>query len=259
MEATNGARMRRILAVPGLALASIALAACAPGSLDADPPAASGTSRPSPSPSPSPSATPEPTPEGQRFDDVDLAAALVPLPAEFGEPERWGEWTTQPREQILPGLDAAAFAAAPECASAVETLVALEPGQVVHAGYPYDGTLVTSVLVARFADPASAAAYVSAAEAAGVACQDVQGSAVEQYGVVALRGIFEPSQALDDAGFGFVAEASDGSNHYYGRVLAAHDELVLVGVSDMMMMGWDERQVADLETQISALDAAVGG
>lgn len=248
--------MRRTLAVPLVAVMSLGLAACASGPLDADPPAASGA--PEPSASPSPSATPEPTPEGERFDGIDLAAALVPIPAQFGDPSPWGEWSTQPRDLVLPGLDAAAFATTPECASAVETLVALEPGEVVQAGYPYEGTLVTWILVARFADPETAAAYVAASEAAGAACQDVQGVAVEQYGITALRGLFEPSPALEAAGYGFVAEGSDGSNHYSGRVLAAHDELVLVGVSDMMTVGWDDQEVADIQTQIAALDAAVG-
>ena len=251
-RATRGARGRRILVLPALVGASLALVACAPGSLDTAPPAASGT----PDPSPSPSATPEPSPEGERFDDVDLAAALVPLPFAPAEPQSWGEWTTATRDAILPGLDSEAFSGVPPCVVAVDALAAFEPEEIVVAGYPYEGVLVDSVVVARMASQAEADGYVAAVDAAAVACEGVVGTAIEHHGVRALRGPLEPSAAIDAAGYGFVAVGVEGSNHYGGQVVAAHAELVVMRGSDMMVQGWDEAVVADIQTELAALDAA---
>lgn len=255
MDATHAGRVRRILVLPALLTASLALAACAPGALDAGPPAASGT----PDPSPSASATPEPSsPEGGRFDDVDIAAALVPLPFEPGDPQSWGEWTTATRDAILPGLDSEAFAGVPPCVAAVDALASSDPEEIVVAGYPYEDVLVGSIVVARMASGADAGAYVAAVDAAAVACEGVVGTAIERYGVTALRSPLEPSAVIDAAGYGFVALGHDGSNHYYGQAVAAHDELVVMSSSDMMVLGWDETIVADIQTEIAALDAAVG-
>ncbi|GAA2170655.1 hypothetical protein GCM10009846_01820 [Agrococcus versicolor] len=251
--------MRRTLVLPVAIVATLVLGACAPGTLDAEPSASAGAPSASPSTAPDPSPSASPEADGERFDDVDLAASLVPLPFEPGEPDRWGDWTTSPRDDLMPGLDPAAFVDAPECAAAAEAIVALAPEEVVVGGYPYDDTLVSWVVVARMPSPDGAAAFVDAVDAAAIACTDVTGTAVEQYGVVGLVGPLEPSPAIEAAGHGFVAVAQDGSNHYTGYVVAAHDELVLMTVSDMMAIGWDERAVAEVQTEIEALDAAAGG
>ncbi len=259
MGATNGGRMRRILAAPGAIAAILALAACGPGSLDPEPPAAPGAPQPSASPSASPSVSPEPTPEGERFDDVDLAAALVERPIEPASPESWGPWATERRDAIVPGLDPAAFASAPECAAAVQAVLDVAPEEVVRGGHPYEGVLVSTIIVGRMASSSDATAYVDALVAATTACGDAQGTAVGGDGVIAMRGPFEPSAAVADAGMQQALIGFEGSNHYGTYTLVAHDELVVV-TPYSADVGTDvtAEAVAIVQTQIAALDAAVG-
>lgn len=248
---------RRTLGLPVVVAASLALAACAPGTLDADP-AASDAPDPA-SPSASPSATPEPSPAGERFDDVDLAAALVPVPHEPGQPELWGAWAAEAVEEIVPGLDPAAFEAAPECAAAVAAATAIVPEEVVVGGYPYEGVLVTWIVVGRMASAGDASAYVDALVAAATACEGVQGVAQVPNGLTAVRGPLEVSQAIVDAGMRELAVGYDGSFHYDQHLLVAHDELVVATPYRPNVVGGDAESVGIVQTQVDALDAAVGG
>lgn len=244
---------RRTMGLPLVVAASLALVACAPGTLDADPAASDAPD------SASPSATPEPSPAGERFDDVDLAAALVPVPHDPGDPEPWGAWGAAPLEEIVPALDPAAFEAAPECAAAVAAADAVVPEEVVAGGYPYEGVLVTWIVVGRMGSPEDASAYVDALAAAATACEDVQGVAQMPGGVTAVRGPLEVSEAVVDAGMQELAVGYDGSFHYDQYVLVAHDELVVATPYRADVVGGDAESVGIVQTQVDALGAAVGG
>lgn len=248
---------RRTMALPVVVAASLALVACAPGTLDAV--SAASDAPDTSTPSASPSATPEPSPAGERFDDVDLAAALVPVPFEPGEPELWGAWGTEPRAEIVPALDPAAFEAAPECASAVAAATAIVPEEVVRGGYPYEGELGTWIVVGRMASAEDASASVDALVAAATACEDVQGVAQIPDGLTAMRGPFEASQAVVDAGMHELAVGYDGSFHPVQYVLVAHDELVVATPYRSGVVRGDAESVGIVQTQVDALDAAVGG
>lgn len=249
---------RRSLALSVVVAASLALVACAPGTLDSDT-ATSSAPVSSAEPSESPTPTPEPSPAGERFDDVDLAAALLPVPHEPGDPERWGPWAAETRDAIVPALDPAAFAAAPACEAAVVAATAIAPEEVVGGGYPYEGVLVHWILVGRMASAADATAYVDAMVAAAAACESVEGVAQAPQGVTALRGPLEVSDAIVAAGMEEVAVGYEGSFHYAQYVLVAHDELVVATPWRSDVVGGDVESARIVQAQLDALDAAVGG
>lgn len=252
--------MQRILALPGVVVASLALVACAPGSLDDRPTAASGAPEPSASlsPSASASASPEPTTEDRRFDDVDLAAALVPMSQPTGD--GWGAWQTAPRDALVSAVDASAFSAVPGCRDAVAATEALAPVEVVVGGFPYQGVLGTSILVARMGSADEATAVVGAFAEAAVACDDVDGVAAQPGGLVAVRTAYEPSPAIADAGATEVGVAYDGSFHMTTLVMRPNDELVLlVPIDSPSYQGVDLETVASLDAQDAAFDALAAG
>ncbi|MFC7431512.1 MULTISPECIES: hypothetical protein [unclassified Agrococcus] len=252
---------RRGIALCGVLAASLVLVACAPGTLDADPAAtdAPDPATPSATASASPEPSPEPSPAGERFDGVDLAAALVPVPHAPGEPERWGPWSAQSRDEIVPALDPAAFEAAPQCAAAVAAADAIVPEEVVRGGYPYEGELGTWIVVGRMASADDASAYVDALVAAAAACEGVQGVAQVPDGLTAVLGPFEASAAVAAAGMHELAVGYDGSFHPVQYVLVAHDELVVATPWRSGVVGGDAESVGIVQTQRDALDAAVGG